>query len=327
MNIRTFWVCAMEFMCAQTRPRFILSSQRICKEWSQKPCQLQENNALYRRLRGESNLRCWITQDSEPNTLLTELFWPPRQSLKWSPSLKAKQANRTHSNDCFTDHTINTYTSLLLFCTSEPHKPHFTDHHTNHTSLITRQTTLHWSHNKPHFTDHTTNAYTSLCTREPHNHFTDHTTNTFTSLCPVPVNHTNHISLITQQTLTLHWSPHKSHFTDQHTNHTSLITTLHWSPHKPHFTDHHTNHTSLITMQTTLHWPHNKHTSLITTQTTLHWSPHKPHFTDHHTNHTSLITQQTLTLHWSPHKPHFTDHTTNTYNSLCPVPVNHTNHT
>ena len=34
-------------------------------------------NPLYRRLRGGSNLWHCITQDSKPNTLLTELFWPP----------------------------------------------------------------------------------------------------------------------------------------------------------------------------------------------------------------------------------------------------------
>ena len=29
MNVRIFWVCAMKCMCAQTRPRFILSSKRV----------------------------------------------------------------------------------------------------------------------------------------------------------------------------------------------------------------------------------------------------------------------------------------------------------
>ena len=29
MNVRIFWVCAMKCMCAQTRPRFILSSERV----------------------------------------------------------------------------------------------------------------------------------------------------------------------------------------------------------------------------------------------------------------------------------------------------------
>ena len=34
-------------------------------------------NALYRRLRGRSNSRRCITQDSKPQTLPAELFWPP----------------------------------------------------------------------------------------------------------------------------------------------------------------------------------------------------------------------------------------------------------
>ena len=29
MNVRIFWVCVMKCMCAQTRPRFILSSERV----------------------------------------------------------------------------------------------------------------------------------------------------------------------------------------------------------------------------------------------------------------------------------------------------------
>ena len=29
MNVRVFWVCAMKCMCAQTRPRLILSSERV----------------------------------------------------------------------------------------------------------------------------------------------------------------------------------------------------------------------------------------------------------------------------------------------------------
>ena len=29
---------AMECMCAQTRPRFILSSERVLRDWSQNPC-------------------------------------------------------------------------------------------------------------------------------------------------------------------------------------------------------------------------------------------------------------------------------------------------
>ena len=72
----SFWIRAMEYICAQSRPQFILSSERILGEWSLNPCYLQGKNHLCQRLRGGSNPRCCITQDSEPNTLLTELFQP-----------------------------------------------------------------------------------------------------------------------------------------------------------------------------------------------------------------------------------------------------------
>ena len=39
----------MECMCAQTTPRFILSSERAFREWSQNPCKVQGKNPLYRK--------------------------------------------------------------------------------------------------------------------------------------------------------------------------------------------------------------------------------------------------------------------------------------
>ena len=65
-------------MCAQTRPWLILSSERVLLgEWSQNPCYLQGKNPFYQRFTGDSNPRRCSTQDSEPNTLPTELFRPP----------------------------------------------------------------------------------------------------------------------------------------------------------------------------------------------------------------------------------------------------------
>ena len=83
MNVCIFWACVMECMCAQIRPRFILSSERVVWEWSPNPCYSQGKNPLYRRLRGGSNPWRCITQDSEPNTLSAELFCPPPPFL-WS---------------------------------------------------------------------------------------------------------------------------------------------------------------------------------------------------------------------------------------------------
>ena len=46
MNVRIFWVHAMECTCAQARP-FILSSESVFGECSQNPCSLQGKNPLY----------------------------------------------------------------------------------------------------------------------------------------------------------------------------------------------------------------------------------------------------------------------------------------
>ena len=37
INVRIFWVCAMECMCALTRPQFKHSFERVWVEWSQNP--------------------------------------------------------------------------------------------------------------------------------------------------------------------------------------------------------------------------------------------------------------------------------------------------
>ena len=59
-----------------------LSSKRVFRESSQNPCELQGKDPLYGRLRGGSNPQRCIKQDSEPNTLPTELFRPLMIVLK-----------------------------------------------------------------------------------------------------------------------------------------------------------------------------------------------------------------------------------------------------
>ena len=56
MNVRIFLVHAMECICAQIRPQFILSSKRVVfflggggGGWSQNPCLLWGKNPLYRK--------------------------------------------------------------------------------------------------------------------------------------------------------------------------------------------------------------------------------------------------------------------------------------
>ena len=60
---------------AQTRPRFILSSERVLGNGVR--AHVTSKDLLYRRLRGGWNPRRCITQDSEPSALPTELFRPP----------------------------------------------------------------------------------------------------------------------------------------------------------------------------------------------------------------------------------------------------------
>ena len=108
MNVRIFGVRARECMCAQTRPRFILSSERVWGEMESEPMltpreksPLLETFSLeeyrthdaassrtaspthYQRAipapRGGRNPRRCIKQDSEPNTLPTSYSGPQRR--------------------------------------------------------------------------------------------------------------------------------------------------------------------------------------------------------------------------------------------------------
>ena len=75
MNVRIFWVFVMEFAFAQTRPLI----RKSFREWSQNPCWVKGKYTLCWMLRGSSNPQRCIMQDSAPNILPTELFWPNRQ--------------------------------------------------------------------------------------------------------------------------------------------------------------------------------------------------------------------------------------------------------
>ena len=77
MNVRIFWVCVMECMCAQTGPQFILLIWKSFGEWSQNHVNSKGKIPLTRRLWGGLNLQRCAMQDSEPNTLSNELFCPP----------------------------------------------------------------------------------------------------------------------------------------------------------------------------------------------------------------------------------------------------------
>ena len=101
-DVRTFEVCAMESMCAQTRPWFILSSKRVF---------LGNGVRTYVHFKGKIpstgggwTLRCCVTQDSKPITLPTELFLSPQN---WFESCCS----------ALTYKLSNLYTYTLLTCT------------------------------------------------------------------------------------------------------------------------------------------------------------------------------------------------------------------
>ena len=80
MNVRIFWVRAMKCMCAQTRPRFILSSEGVLGGMEFEPMLTpREKSPLPENVpRGGSNP--WH-RGQRAHALPTELFRPPAQLL------------------------------------------------------------------------------------------------------------------------------------------------------------------------------------------------------------------------------------------------------
>ena len=75
----SFRVHAMKCMCAHTRPQFILSSERCSLGMGSEPMLTPREKLPLPEiilLRGGLNPRRCIKQDSKPNTLPNELFWP-----------------------------------------------------------------------------------------------------------------------------------------------------------------------------------------------------------------------------------------------------------
>ena len=84
MNVRIFWVRAMKCMCAQTRPRFILSSERVFGGMEFEPMLTpREKSPLPENVpRGGSNPR---HRGQRAHALPTELFRP--RTILNSPDL------------------------------------------------------------------------------------------------------------------------------------------------------------------------------------------------------------------------------------------------
>ena len=82
MNIRIFGVLAMECMCAQTRPRFILSSERVLREWSSEPMLTpREKSPLWEKFSEEDRTHNAASGRAASPTLPTSYSGP---SQVWS---------------------------------------------------------------------------------------------------------------------------------------------------------------------------------------------------------------------------------------------------
>ena len=81
MNVRIFWVCAMKCMYAQTRPRFILSSERVFGGMEFEPMLTPREKipSTENVPRGSNPRRCGQRAQALP----TELFRPPHYILIW----------------------------------------------------------------------------------------------------------------------------------------------------------------------------------------------------------------------------------------------------
>ena len=86
MNVRIFWVRAMKCMCAQTRSRFILSSERVFWGMEFEPMLTpREKSPLPENVpRGGSNPRCC---GQRAQALPTELFQPQTENETACPQV------------------------------------------------------------------------------------------------------------------------------------------------------------------------------------------------------------------------------------------------
>ena len=106
-----FSVQAMDCKSEKTRPQFILSSKRVLGNGVRTHVNSKGKHPLYWRPRGGLNLRHCMTQDSKPNTLLTEQFWSPYLCPD-------STASRYSTLTCAAAKQLwhNQYIATLIFC-------------------------------------------------------------------------------------------------------------------------------------------------------------------------------------------------------------------
>ena len=122
MNVRIFWVRAMNCMCAQTRPRFILSSERVLGGMEFEPMLTpREKNPLHRKISPAED-RTLDAVDSEPKHYQRAIPAPPScaelldlPTKSWLTNGENKKselselAGRGHSGLCTLDRRHWTY--------------------------------------------------------------------------------------------------------------------------------------------------------------------------------------------------------------------------
>ena len=107
MNVEIFWACAMECMGAQTRPWFILSSERVfLGNGVRTHVNSKEISPLLEKIFSEEDQTCCIKQDSEPNRLPMSYFSPCFSADLQAPLLNLWpsliQPDSTPSVECLT---------------------------------------------------------------------------------------------------------------------------------------------------------------------------------------------------------------------------------
>ena len=80
--LRAFWVHAVEYICAQTRSQFILSSERVLENGVRTHINSKGKIPSTERLQRGLNLWYCIMQDSKSSSLPADLFHPPEYETK-----------------------------------------------------------------------------------------------------------------------------------------------------------------------------------------------------------------------------------------------------
>ena len=117
MNVRIFWVCAMKCMCAQTRPRFILSSERVLGGMEFEPMLTPREKIPSTGKFPQRRFKPATLWTASPNTT-NELFRPPGAGLIWGMSTQGVVVRVLYSSvlGCLLGSPSSFYRWMHWFC-------------------------------------------------------------------------------------------------------------------------------------------------------------------------------------------------------------------